>query len=187
MALPQRAGAAPVAAPGERLRAIVDEHHDFAWRSLRRLGVPEADVDDALQRVLLVMSRRLDDIAPGSERGFLFSTAVNEAAHARRTLARRREDGDDAIGMLDDGASSSDELVEQRRARELLDYLLDELPMELRAVFVLFEIEEMSTADIAAMLELPTGTVASRLRRAREDFEERIVRWKARGPRGGTP
>lgn len=171
----------------ERLRAIVDAHHDFTWRSLRRLGVPTADVDDAVQRVFLVIANRLADVTVGSERAFLFSTAVREAAHARRTLARRREDGDDALLEREDGVAPADDLVAQRQARALLDWLLDEMPLELRAVFVLFEIEELSSPEIAAMLDLPLGTVASRLRRAREDFEARIARHRARQERGGAP
>ena len=179
--------AAVTAASGERLRSVVEDHYDFVWRSLRRLGVPQADVDDAAQRVLLVASARLADIVVGKERAFLFATATHEAAHARRTHARRREDGDDALAALEadgpDGAST-DEAIDQLRARAMLDRLLDEMPMELRAPFVLFEIEELSTPEIAELLDLPLGTAASRLRRAREDFEGRIVRWKAQH-RGG--
>jgi RNA polymerase sigma-70 factor (ECF subfamily) len=52
--------------------------------------------------------------------------------------------------------------------------------MDLRAVFVLFELEEMPTAEIAEALELPTGTVASRLRRAREEFRRIAARVQAR-------
>jgi RNA polymerase sigma-70 factor (ECF subfamily) len=45
------------------------------------------------------------------------------------------------------------------------------LSLELRAVFVLYELEDFTMAEIARTLELPPGTVASRLRRARETFE----------------
>jgi RNA polymerase sigma-70 factor (ECF subfamily) len=181
-----RVGSVAARSPADRLRAIVDEHHDFTWRSLRRLGVPEADVDDALQRVLLVVARRLGDITVGSERAFLFATAMNEAAHVRRTFARRREDGDDGLATREGAEESPDQALDRARARELLDHLLDDMPLDLRAVFVLFEIEELSTAEIARIVEVPVGTVASRLRRAREDFEARLTRWRAREQRGGA-
>jgi len=55
------------------------------------------------------------------------------------------------------------------------------MTLELRAVFVLFELEEMSTPEIADLLEIPTGTVASRLRRAREEFQKLVTRLRAKG------
>jgi RNA polymerase sigma-70 factor, ECF subfamily len=54
----------------------------------------------------------------------------------------------------------------------VLDALLASLPLDLRTVFVLYELEELTMAEIARALDLPMGTVASRLRRARETFEE---------------
>jgi hypothetical protein len=76
---------------------------------------------------------------------------------------------------------SAEQLVDQRRARELLDSVLAEMPIEFRSVFILFELEEMTMPAIAAILSLPTGTVASRLRRARAMFEDRASRLHARG------
>ena len=55
---------------------------------------------------------------------------------------------------------------------------LDSMPLELRAVFVLYEMEELSMADIAILLQIPPGSVASRLRRAREQFQERVRRYQ---------
>src|SRR6516162_7479374 len=87
----ERPAAARVEPSRQRLRALVVAHFDFIWRSLRRLGVPEAGVDDATQRVFCVALRRLEDIEPGRERAFLFHTAMNVATDARRALARSRE------------------------------------------------------------------------------------------------
>ncbi len=158
-----------------RLRAIVREHYDFLWRSLRRLGVPEAGVDDAAQIVLVVLARRLNDVRSGSERAFLFGTAMRTASDLRKKNARRREVGDDAAFESElSAAPGADELVDQRRARELLDHVLDEMPSELRTVFVLAELEGMTMAETASFLEIPNGTVASRLRRSRAWFEEQV-------------
>ena len=189
----------PVKARGSedevRLRSIRDQNFEFVWRSVRRLGVPEADADDAVQQVFIVASRRLAAITVGSERAFLFGTALRVASHTRRAAKRRgevplQEDGSPAGASAPrssgehassiDGASSADELLDQRRARALLDDVLESLPMDMRAVFVLFELEEMTLAEIAALLDLPGGTVASRLRRGRELFQAEITRLKAR-------
>ena len=160
-----------VVAADKRLRALVDTHYDFIWRSLRRLGVPEADVDDAAQKVFLTASRKLAAIRLGAERSFLFQTAFRVASDSRRTLRRRREvpEGPDEAETPDE-SPSGEELVDLRRARTQLDRILDGMPLDLRAVFVLFELDEMTTAAVAELLELPMGTVASRLRRARDEF-----------------
>src|SRR5438045_1837856 len=70
---------------GARFRELVDRHFAFIWRSLRGLGVPPGSVDDAAQHVFLVLSEKLASIAPGSERAFLFSTAIGVASNARRS------------------------------------------------------------------------------------------------------
>ena len=104
------------------------------------------------------------------------------AAHLRRSYRRRGEVSDEALQGHADGAPGSDDLLDQRRARALLDEVLDALPMDARAVFVLFELEEMTVPEIAALLDVPLGTAASRLRRGRELFEAEITRRKARLP-----
>ncbi len=168
--------------PAVRLRQLFDAHYDFVWRSVRRLGVPEAGADDAAQEVFVVASRRLGDIAYGSERAFLFGTALRVASDVRRAAGRRREtihDVDAEACALPD----AEELTDRKRAREMLDRAIDEMPDELRAVFVLFELEGTSMAEIATWLRIPQGTVASRLRRARETFDAHVARLKARGGR----
>jgi RNA polymerase sigma-70 factor, ECF subfamily len=153
-----------------RLRAMVAEHFDFTWRNAVRLGVPRADADDAAQQVFLVAAGRLDDIAVGDERAFLFGACLRIAARHRRTLERRRESGEPVSASLADPSADPHQLCERRRAREQLDRVLDALPLELRSVFVLYELEEETMASIAQTLAIPPGTVASRLRRAREAF-----------------
>jgi RNA polymerase sigma-70 factor, ECF subfamily len=162
-----------------RLRALVDEYHDFIWRSIRRLGVPEADTDDAVQEVFLVASRRLGAIALGSERAFLFGTAMRVASTQRRGASRRRETPDEHAGDQRDSTPGPEELTARRRARATLDAVLAELPLDLRTVFVLFELEELTAPEIASLVEIPLGTVASRLRRAREAFREAVQRHQA--------
>jgi len=97
------------------------------------------------------------------------SSRVNVTPFSRE---RAREDLDpDALDALHSPALPADEQLDLRRARALLDVVLNEMSDELRTVFVLFELEDMTMATIAELLHLPPGTVASRLRRARATFE----------------
>lgn len=170
-----------------RLRTLVDAHFDFIWRSLRRLGLQAPDADDAAQRVFWVAARKLDKIEVGRERAFLFGTACHVARDARRASNRRKEDLSDGIDV-EDAAASAEELVDRGRARAALDRALETMPIDVRAAFVLFELEEMSVPAIALLLGVPVGTVASRLRRGRELFQAAAARFRAREAfHGGDP
>ena len=161
----------------ERLEREIRENYEFLWRSLRRLGVAQSAVEDAAQQVLVVFARRIDDVHEGAERAFLFATATRVASDHRKKQARSREDADtEGLDAHASGGPSVEQLIDQGRARELLDWVLAELPIDLRTVFILFEIEDITMATIAEMLELPPGTVASRLRRARMMFETTAAR-----------
>ena len=157
-----------------RLRGMVTQHHATVWRFLRRLGLDADDADDAIQDVLMVVMRKLDRIDPRFERSFLLRTAYRVGCRLR---AKRPQIGNENLA---DPVPHPDVLVDQKRARELLDEILARMSEELRAVFVLHDIERLTMADIAEALELKPGTVASRLRRAREDFNKRVTRVEAR-------
>jgi RNA polymerase sigma-70 factor, ECF subfamily len=72
---------------------------------------------------------------------------------------------------ISDPGPLPDAAAEMRQRRLILDRVLDALPIDLRTVFILFEIEGLGSPEIASMLSIPVGTVASRLRRAREAFQ----------------
>lgn len=169
----------PADAFAERLTAILAAHFDGGWLFARRLGVHEGDLDDVMQEVGSIVAARLDTIEVGSEKSFVFGTVFRVASEARRRRARRREVGEELAADTVDVAARPDELHERQEARALLDRMLEAMPIELRAVFVLFEIEERSQQEIAEILSLPVGTVASRMRRAREDFDARVQRFQA--------
>ncbi len=164
------------AAYEKRWRAIVQEHADFVWRALRRLGVLEADLADAAQQVFLVLARKLSHVQAGAERRFLFQTAFRVASDSRRTRRRQREVPDDLLLLHTDERPGPEHDLEARLRRAQLDRILDLMPMELRAVFVLSELEEMTMAEIAALTGMRPGTVASRLRRARAAFSGHVAR-----------
>jgi len=155
-----------------RLGAVVGEHFEVLWRFMHRLGLAEGDVDDAVQEVIVVLARKLDQVQAGSERAFVLSTAFRVASEFRRRTRRRREVDDSSLAQLQSTDHDPESRLTQKRLRGLLQQVLRELPIELRAVFVLYELEELTMAEIATTLGLPPGTVASRLRRARETFEK---------------
>jgi len=168
------------------LPAFVRENYPAVWRTLRRFGLSPPDADDATQQVFVVVARRFADIELGRERSFLFRTAMHVASKAHRARRRRPEDADAECGESPDDRPLADELVERRQARDLLDRLLAEMDSDLTAVLVLFEIEGLTMAEIAEALDVPPGTVASRLRRARAELEDRVSRAQARSSRKGV-
>jgi RNA polymerase sigma-70 factor (ECF subfamily) len=160
---------------------MVAKYHIQVWRSLRRLGVSEFDADDACQQVFLVAHRRLADIAPETELSFLLQTALRVASELRRSRRRRREADVADVPVLVDTAEGPEELVDRRLARAMLDRALEAMPIDLRQVLVLFELEQLTTTEVSGVLKVPRGTVASRLRRAREVFRETVSRMSVPG------
>ena len=164
-----------------RLRSAFEQHFSLVWRSLRRFGVAEHKVDDALQNVFLTFSARLAEIAPGAERSFLLATSVRVAANARRLDARSREVPTDTLDARQSTTHTPEELLDWKQRREALDRALDTLPLEQRAVFVLYELEGFSLPEIAQSLGIRLGTATSRLRRARGRFEALAAELESEG------
>jgi RNA polymerase sigma-70 factor (ECF subfamily) len=153
--------------PAPNIRALYEAHAAFVCRSLRRLGVAEADLDDALQEVFLVVYQRLASYQEcGKARSWLYSICTRTAYAQRRKLLRRREQ---LSAEPDAGPMAAPQLmrVEQREALALGQRLLERLSPEQREVFVLYEVEEMSMAEVAEALGCPLQTAYSRLHKAR--------------------
>ena len=165
----------------ERLERMFRAHHELVWRTLRRLGLGPEPAADATQQAFLIAAERLDDIRQGSERAFLFGTALRLARTAYRT--GRRWQLEDDMDHRADAGSRLEELVDRRRAVEVADRVLAQMDPTLLTVFVLFEIEGLSTPEIAELVGVPLGTAASRLRRAREAFRAAASRLERGGKR----
>jgi RNA polymerase sigma-70 factor (ECF subfamily) len=161
----------------DRIREVVIREYAVVWRFLRRLGVPPSDVDDATQIALARTLARCEVIAPNCERAYLMRTAYHLAFEYRRATRRTQERATEVdVDQLAAAELAPDTALQRQRDRELLDQALDRLPTELRAVLTLFELEGMTFTEIASVLELPRGTVASRLRRARAEFKKSLSR-----------
>lgn len=150
-------------------------HLDFLWRFACRMGASSATAEDIAQEAFVIALSRAGTIVAGKERSFLLSIVVNMLRRERTRRNRHEELTVEPPGPED---HSPDRALEDKRARELLDRSLAALDDDLRAVFVLHEIEEETMADIAQMLDLAPGTVASRLRRAREEWKRATERLK---------
>jgi RNA polymerase sigma-70 factor (ECF subfamily) len=151
-----------------RLERMFNDHHDFIWRLVRRLGLSPGSADDAAQHVFLVAAERLADIKVGSERSFLFGTALRVARSQSRT--DRRWVLEEDMDFRRSEAGRPEDLADQHRALALMGRILDGMTLELRTVFILSELEGMTMPEVAELVEIPVGTAASRLRRAREAF-----------------
>jgi RNA polymerase sigma-70 factor (ECF subfamily) len=164
----------------ERLAGLLQAHFRLVWRTLRRLGLHPHVADDAAQEVFLIIADRLEAIEVGKERAFVIGTAYRVAANVRRKEERRRESAAPDVGSEPSSCPNPEELMERKQWRERLDVVLDGMPLDLRSVFVLFELEGLSSPEIANALSIPLGTVASRLRRARETFAEAAELYRVR-------
>lgn len=165
-----------------RLVAMVRTHFDFIWRSLRRQGLPPDAADDAAQQVFVIASRRLREIQVGAERSFLFQTAARVGSDARRAFGRSKErvGVEEAVADVRDSSPSPEDQMQRKRALEMLDEIVASLDEKQRVPFTLFELEGFEVKEIAEMLGVPVGTVASRLRLAREEFHAAARRLRAR-------
>ena len=180
------AEAAGLATAPPEFGRVYEEHVRFVWRTLRRLGVPNEDCDDAVQDVFLIVHRKLGEFRPEAPiKHWIFRLSAGIARDHRRR--RRRKDprqhgltplqGDEEAADTRHGPS---ELAEQSAAARLIREVLQELDDSRREIFVLADLEQMTAPEIAQVLEVPLNTVYSRLRRARSEFEEALMRRRRR-------
>lgn len=167
-------GPAVVGAPA--FADVYTGHVAFVWRSLRRLGVREADCDDAAQEVFLVVHRKLAAfLGPSPIRTWLFAICLRVASdHRRRAAARRELVGERVPDQA--MAAPQPEALARAQARALLDGILDRLDDDKRAVFVLYEIEQLCMNEVAATVGCPLQTAYSRLHAARKQVDEGVRR-----------
>lgn len=145
------------------------------WKTLGRLGVPSAQLDDVAQEVFLLIHRKLGELRdPARVRAWTTAFAVRAASDVRRQLRRRGTSEELSETLV--AVSEADAGLTRREGLELLQQVLSKLSDELREVFVLVELEELSGPEVADALGLNLNTVYSRLRLARVAFNEEIAK-----------
>jgi RNA polymerase sigma-70 factor (ECF subfamily) len=137
-----------------RLEQIAERHLNAAWRVARRCGVPSDQLDDVVQEVFIIVSRKLDEISLDQERAFVTGTTVRVAANLRRSLRRRLEEPLDTPDLLVDrlGEVPQEALSRRREGLQLLDAALTGMTDGQREVFVLCELEELTAREIGQHL-----------------------------------
>jgi RNA polymerase sigma-70 factor, ECF subfamily len=160
--------------------AIFDQHFDYVWNSLRRLGVRESDLEDLSHEVFLKVHGRLDHYdATRPIRPWLFGFAYRVASDHRR-LARHRLEVLGAPVEAVDPVRPPDERIEADEERALVDTALAGMDFDRRAVLVLHDVEEVPVPAIAEELGVPLNTAYSRLRLAREELATAVTRLRRR-------
>ena len=172
-------GAAGAAAGAVTFASVYREHAPTVARWAARLGGPSADVEDIIQEVFLVVSRRLGEFREGERVStWLFGITAKVAANERRRRRLRHFWFRLAPGAGDDAPAPADgalEQLEKRERRVLFHRALDHLSERHRRALVLFELEEMPVDEVAAHLGLRPGNTRVLLHRARAAFLKSMV------------
>ncbi|MCR9160790.1 MAG: RNA polymerase sigma factor [Nannocystaceae bacterium] len=175
--------AASIASTSDAFRGLYEQHYAYVWSVLRRLGVPERDVEDLLQDVFVIVHRRLGDFEGRSSRStWLYAIAVRVYwNYARRQLRRipLATESANAMPILDTSVGP-ERFAEQKEASALLEQLLGSLDHDKRTAYVLAELEGLSAPEIAAVTGANTRTVYSRIRAAKQLVEASAKRVVAR-------
>ena len=163
---------------GDPFRVLFEEHFDYVYRSLRRLGVSERDLEDVTHDVFLEVHKAIARFDPARPpKPWLFAFAFRCASAYRRSAPHRFEtlsdEGADAEHHHRDPAPGVDDAL---GARALLAKGLAHLDENKRAALILHELEGWPVAEIAHALQEPVQTIYSRLRSGREELTAALRR-----------
>jgi RNA polymerase sigma-70 factor, ECF subfamily len=180
----ERPAEADSTAPVPSFTQIFEQHTPFLWRALTNLGVPSHEVQDLCQEIMITVHRRLPSFDGRSLRGWLYGICVRVASDYRRSARVRREVVSEAPP---DQVSSNDlvDFIDRGRDVRLLLGALAQLDEPKRVAFVLFEIEELTLAEVAEAVGAPLQTVYSRIKAAREQMQRAIPARSSQYPKKG--
>jgi RNA polymerase sigma-70 factor (ECF subfamily) len=161
-------------------KAIFANHFDYVWFSLRRLGIPDRDLEDVTHEVFIRVHRLLETYEPEKPiRPWLFAFAYRKASDYRN-LARHRVEVFSEYAELEDASLTPADALLEREAIDLAEEALDELDVDRRAVFLLHELDGCTVPQISETLQIPLNTAYSRLRLAREQLAKVLIRLRSR-------
>jgi len=166
------------------LAQIFEQYTPFLWRALIGLGVPAADAPDLCQEIMITVHRRLATFDGASLRAWLYGICVRVASDYRRSARVRREVVTDSLPEAFDSADLAESLDRDRSARRLL-VALEALDEAKRVAFVLFELEELTLAEVSEAVGAPLQTVYSRIKTAREQMRRAFAVDAESGSKGG--
>jgi RNA polymerase sigma-70 factor (ECF subfamily) len=166
----EQAGSLPTATAESQpsLRTIFDEHARYVIRTLRHLGVKEADVEDVAQEVFVTVHRKLPEFEGRSKlRTWLYAICLRVASDHRRRAYVVRERVTESP-PIDTGERTGAEPDLHVESRAFVRQLLGALDEDKRTVLVLYEIEGLSMREVAEVIGCPLQTAYSRLHAGRE-------------------
>lgn len=182
-----RGGAERTALPDEeiviRVRAgetelfeiLMRRYNQQLYRAARAILPNDAEAEDAVQQAYLNAYRHLDQFEGRAQLAtWLTRIAIHEALARRRRGRDRPADGEDAIAAVESAEPDPERQAYVGELRGLLESAIDRLPIGYRCVFVLREVDGVSTADTAARLQVTEGTVKTRLHRARHVLQQTL-------------
>jgi RNA polymerase sigma-70 factor, ECF subfamily len=170
-----------LAPPSMDFDSLYRAHFRYVWRTLRRLGIMPSDTPDAAQEVFMVVYRKLATFDANCKvTTWLFAICYRHAQYYRRRRPKHAVLPEPEHDEPNAETPSQEELAMLHQGRERLGVVLGAMTLDQRAVFILYEIEELEGDEIARLLGLSRGTVCSRLRAARAAFWRTVERERAR-------
>jgi RNA polymerase sigma-70 factor (ECF subfamily) len=157
-------------------------HAPFVASFVHKLGAQPHEIEDLVQEVFLVAHRRGGFADDGRARPttWLAEISLRVWSSTRRRRLRKPEDPDQAtVSHARAPGQSPLRAVENGEALDRVRSALEDLDEDRRAIFILFELEGEPCTAIAAALDIPVGTVYSRLHKARKEFREAYQRLTA--------
>lgn len=161
-------------------RRLFETNFDYLCRTLRRLGIPEAELEDVAQEVFLRVYEKLPEYDPGrcSMKGWLFGFAHRVAMnHVRLVRHERERPSDMAPPLMHEDTPEA--CAERSEGRARILFCLHQLAYAKRAVLVMHDLDGFSAPEISRALEIPVNTAYSRLRAARAEFKMHYQRAQA--------
>jgi RNA polymerase sigma-70 factor, ECF subfamily len=171
----------------DAFNSIVLKYQDILYNTAFRILEQDDHAGDALQEALISAFQHLHDFHGGSLKAWLMRIVVNKCydqvrrmrSHIMVSLDEPRKDdseneNENFYGRLQQPPASVEEQVEAIQLKDSLRECLSTLPMDFRTIVTLVDIEEMSYTEASTVLNIPIGTVKSRLARARFDLQQKL-------------
>jgi len=179
MAVPEQAILAqPFASvvESEAIEGLVREHARFVFQVAYSVLRHSHDAEDVVQETFLRVVRHKSELAEVRDpRAWLARIAWRLAIDRRRAAPSTADDPEPLLAQLQARGLSAEQIVARREMRKLMEALVAALPEELREPLQLSTVEEMPSAEIAAVLGVPEPTVRTRLFRARQMLKEKLA------------
>ena len=163
----------------EAFGALVEQYRDNVYRLAYRMCGNAYDADEAAQEAFVAAWRALPNFRGDAKFStWLYRLTTNAAIDVMRREKRHQTVGDGEMVDLADDADSPQETVERTEQQEAVQKALSTLSEEYREVLLLRYMEELDYAEIAEVLQLPSGTVKSRINRGRQALKAILEKQK---------